>query len=65
MELQSKELFEAVRKEYPEFSAAEAIAFVHSEYLAQIAKNTCKELDNKTDESHSEANDYLTYNVMH
>ena len=49
MELQSKELFEAVRKEYPEFSAAEAIAFVHSEYLAQIAKNTCKELDNKTD----------------
>lgn len=38
MELQSKELFEAVRKEYPEFSAAEAIAFVHAEYLAQIAK---------------------------
>ncbi len=39
MKLQSKELFEAVRKEYPDFSAAEAIAFVQAEYLAQIAKN--------------------------
>ncbi len=40
MKLQSKELFETVRKEYPDFSAAEAIAFVQAEYLAQIAKNT-------------------------
>lgn len=39
MELLSKELFEAVRKEYPDFSAAEAIAFVQTEYLAHIANN--------------------------
>lgn len=40
MELKSKELFEAVRKEYPELSASETIAFVRAECLAHIAENT-------------------------
>lgn len=40
MELKSKELFEAVKKEYPELSASEVIAFVRAECLAHIAENT-------------------------
>ncbi len=39
MELKSRELFEAVKKEYPELSASEIIAFVQAEYLAHIAEN--------------------------
>lgn len=46
MELKSKELFEAVKKEYPELSASEVIAFIQAEYLAHIAENTNKSINN-------------------
>lgn len=46
MELKSKELFEAVKKEYPELSASEVIAFIQAEYLAHIAESTNKSINN-------------------
>lgn len=46
MTLKSKELFETVKKECPDFSDAEIIAFVQNEYLAQIAENSNKSIDN-------------------
>lgn len=42
MKLSSKELFEAVRREYPDFSTVEVIAFVQAEYLARIANGADK-----------------------